>query len=118
MGQTEYKFNFGETVGSKPTDLMNGLSYKQPIRDNPLKYGTNQLWSEIPNYQGFKPSGWSFNELQSKIEKRSAINRGDKKANLIENYHIENPGYAGHKPKFSSNEARIRQTCFGDLPKN
>ncbi len=45
MGQTEYKFNFGETVGSKPTDLMNGLSYKQPIRDNPLKYGTNQLWS-------------------------------------------------------------------------
>ena len=45
MGQTDYRFNYGESIGSSPLDLMNRVSYKQPIRDNPLKRGTNQLWS-------------------------------------------------------------------------
>lgn len=45
MGVTDYKFNYGEKVGSSPMDLMNRVSYKQPLRDHPLKRGTNQLWS-------------------------------------------------------------------------
>ena len=57
---TDYKFNYGETVGSSPMNLMNRVSVKQPLRDHPLKRGTNQLWTEIPNYQGFKPSELSF----------------------------------------------------------
>lgn len=55
-GQTDYRFNFGDKIGSKPIDLLGRESNKQPIRDNPLKHGTNQLWTEIPGYQGFKPS--------------------------------------------------------------
>ena len=54
-GNTDYKYNFGE-IGQSPQDLMNRVSIKQKVRDDPLKRGTNQLWSEIPNYQGFKPS--------------------------------------------------------------
>jgi len=41
-------------------DLMSMVSLRQPLRDNPLKRGTNQLWTEVPNYQGFKPSELSF----------------------------------------------------------
>jgi hypothetical protein len=55
-GITEYKFNYGEKIGDSPMDLMNKYSMKQPFRNNPLKRGTNQMWTEIPNYQGFKPS--------------------------------------------------------------
>ena len=44
-GCTDYKFNYGEKVGSSPQDLMNRVSVKQPLRDNPLKKGTNQLWT-------------------------------------------------------------------------
>lgn len=45
MGVSDYKFNYGENIGSTPLDLMNRVSYKQPVRDHPLKRGTNQLWS-------------------------------------------------------------------------
>ena len=45
IGCTDYKFNYGESVGNSPMDLMNRVSIKQPIRDHPLKKGTNQLWS-------------------------------------------------------------------------
>lgn len=46
----------GEKIGSKPTDLLDIYSKKQPMIENPLKRGTNQMWTEIPGYQGFKPS--------------------------------------------------------------
>lgn len=45
FGQTDYRFNYGESIGSTPMDLMNRVSYKQPLRDHPLKRGSNQLWS-------------------------------------------------------------------------
>lgn len=57
---TDYKFNYGQKIGSSPFDVMSMVSVKQPVRDHPLKRGTNQLWTEIPNYQGFKPSELSF----------------------------------------------------------
>ena len=57
---TDYKFNYGQKIGDSPLDIMNMVSIKQPVRDHPLKRGTNQLWTEIPNYQGFKPSELSF----------------------------------------------------------
>lgn len=59
-GITDYKFNYGEKIGNSPFDLMDMVSVKQPVRDHPLKRGTNQLWTEIPNYQGFKPSELTF----------------------------------------------------------
>lgn len=57
----------GEKIGSKPTDLLDQYSTKQPLIENPLKKGTNQMWTQIPGYQGFKPSEIPFNELKSKI---------------------------------------------------
>ena len=115
LGATEYKFNFGEKIGSSPMDIMNGLSYKQPLRDNPLKRGTNQHWTEIPNYQGFKPSAISFEEIQKKINCRPGVNRGDQKLLLSENYHINVPGYSGFKPKNqgNGNGQKLKESCFG-----
>ena len=55
-GLTEYKFTTGEKIGSKPSDLLDKFSQKQPLIENPLKRGTNQMWTEIPGYQGFKPA--------------------------------------------------------------
>jgi len=43
---------------------MTMVSVKQPLRDHPLKRGTNQLWTEIPNYQGFKPAELAFREYE------------------------------------------------------
>lgn len=98
---TEYKFAMGEKIGAKPTDLLDQLSRKQPILENPLKRGTNQMWTEIPGYQGFKPAEIPFNELRSKIEERRSQDKGNKKLNLTENYHINVPGYSGFKPMYN-----------------
>jgi hypothetical protein len=60
-------------------DLMNQFSTKQPIRNNPLKRGTNQLWTEIPNYQGFKPGELPFPDYQQKMEHRKYVDKGNLK---------------------------------------
>jgi len=44
-GVTDYKFNYGEKVRSSPLELLNRETSGQPIRDHPLKHGTNQLWT-------------------------------------------------------------------------
>lgn len=56
IGVSEYSFSIGDKIGSSPFDILNSESGQQPLRNNPLKQGTNQLWTEIPGYQGFKPS--------------------------------------------------------------
>lgn len=111
-GVTDYKFNYGDKIGASPFDLLNQTSFKQTLRDHPLKHGTNQLWTEIPGYQGFKPAELNFSELQSKIEARQNIEKGNLKLNLIENYHVNVPGYAGFKSKFKINENQLRESCF------
>lgn len=45
IGVSDYKFNYGEKIGSSPIDLMGRVSIRQPLRDHPLKRGTNQLWT-------------------------------------------------------------------------
>ena len=59
-GVSDYKYNFGEKIGAKPLDILSKDGSSQPLRDHPLKRGTNQLWTEIPGYQGFKPSELHF----------------------------------------------------------
>jgi hypothetical protein len=44
-GVTDYKYNFGEKIGNHPKEILNEQSIRQPIKDNPLKHGTNQLWT-------------------------------------------------------------------------
>lgn len=79
VGCTDYKFNYGEKLGTSPQDLLTRVSVKQPLRDNPLKKGTNQLWTEIPNYQGFKPSELPFKTYEKKIEERRLQEKGNLK---------------------------------------
>ena len=59
-GVSEYKFIVGDKIGSNPTDMLDQYSKKQNLVNNPLKHGTNQMWTEIPGYQGFKPSEIPF----------------------------------------------------------
>lgn len=112
LGITDYKFNYGERIGHDPKEILNQSSSKQPIRDHPLKYGTNQLWSQIPGYLGFKPAQAPFQDLKSKIESRQQVNRGDKKLLLSENYHVNVPGYGGYKPRVNVGTADMRESCF------
>lgn len=58
---------------------MTMVSVKQPLRDHPLKRGTNQLWTEIPNYQGFKPAALPFKQYEAKIYERNNIDKGNLK---------------------------------------
>jgi hypothetical protein len=89
-------------------DLMNQFSVKQPLRNNPLKRGTNQLWTEIPNYQGFKPAELSFKEYKDKIEQRPKIDKGNLKLQTADNFHTQVPGYGGFKPKFQKTSGQLR----------
>ena len=91
---------------------MNRVSYKQPLRDHPLKRGTNQLWSEIPNYQGFKPSELSFKDYQTKIEKRNEQNKGNLKLEVSDNFLVQVPGYGGFKPNFQKTAINLRDSCL------
>ena len=75
-GSTDYRFNFGEKIGAQPKDLLSSNTTKQPVRDNPLKHGTNQLWTEIPGYQGFKPAELHFQQVKGKMEGRTGQGRG------------------------------------------
>jgi hypothetical protein len=44
-GTTDYKYNYGEKIGSHPLELISHEGSGQPLRDHPLKHGTNQLWT-------------------------------------------------------------------------
>ena len=107
-GVSDYKFNYGENMNSTPLDLMNRVSYKQPVRDHPLKRGTNQLWSEIPNYQGFKPSELSFKEYEKRLGEREKNQKGSLKLEVTENFLVNVPGYGGYKPHFANQSSKLR----------
>ena len=117
VGVTDYRFNYGEKIGSHPLQRLNETSSKQPIINHPLKHGTNQLWTEIPGYQGFKPAQLEFDNLKGKMEQRENMNRGSAKLNLVENYHVNVPGYAGYKPKFNIDTNQLRDSCFTSTKK-
>lgn len=46
------------------------------------------------------------------MAQRASVDRGNKKLNLMENYHVNIPGYAGFKPKYSINNNQLRESCF------
>ena len=47
---------------------------------------------------GFKPSEVPFGEVKQKMETRKNEDRGNKKLQLGDNYHVNLPGYGGYKP--------------------
>lgn len=54
MGPSEYKKEFG-ILGEKPLDKYVDKNFPQKVRELPLKMGTTQATSHIPNYTGFIP---------------------------------------------------------------
>lgn len=77
-----------------------------------MKHGTNQLWTEIPGYMGFKPAEMPFQEVKDKMDSRKVVDRGEKKLQLGDNYHSNIPGYGGYKPMINVGKAQIRESCF------
>lgn len=51
------------------------------------------------------------------MEQRENMNRGSNKLNLVENYHVNVPGYAGYKPKFNIDTNQLRDSCFNSVLK-
>ena len=111
-GVTDYKFNYGEKIGTSPMDIMNRVSVRQPLKDHPLKRGTNQLWSEVPNYQGFKPSELTFKEYKERINSRKQAPKGNLKLQTTENFLVNVPGYGGYKPHFENQSSKLRGNCL------
>jgi len=46
------------------------------------------------------------------MEERRIQDRGNKKLQLGENYHVNIPGYGGHKPTANLSNTKIRESCF------
>jgi hypothetical protein len=79
---------------------------------NTLSVGTTKVTTHIPGYNGFIPKT-DFNPLAvaqaSTLDARETI----VKQNMIENYSVKLPGYAGHKPMNGNNErGLIRPNCL------
>lgn len=77
-----------------------------------LTVGTTKTTTHIPGYNGFIPKT-DFNaaavEQASTLDTRNTII----KQNMIENYSVKVPGYAGHKPMNGINERGvIRPSCL------
>lgn len=70
------------------------------------------MWTQIPGYQGFKPSEIPIEVLKQKLDERNSVNKGNPKINLTENYHVNVPGYSGFKPKYSDLSDKLRTSCL------
>jgi hypothetical protein len=46
------------------------------------------------------------------MAERKAVDRGDKKLQLGDNYHVNIPGYGGHKPMVNVGKLQARESCF------
>ena len=57
---------------------------------------------------GFKPAEIPLGELKAKMEERKGQDRGNKKLQLGENYHVNVPGYGGYKPMINVGNTQIR----------
>lgn len=71
--------------------------------------------THIPGYNGFIPKA-DFNgeavKQASTLENRNTI----VKQNIIENYQVKVPGYAGHKPMNAINErGNARPNCLNTI---
>ena len=90
-----------------PTD-----SESQGNEHHDLTVGTTKTTTHIPGYNGFIPKT-SFNP--NAVKQASNLNARNTivKQNMIENYSVKIPGYAGHRPANGINEkGAIRPNCL------
>ena len=77
-----------------------------------MTVGTTKTTTHIPGYNGFIPKT-DFNP-QAVQQSSTLVNRNTiVKQNMIENYQVKIPGFAGHKPANAINEkGTIRPNCL------
>lgn len=109
--KTESQMSLG-VHGHNPRDKLPNNAEMQGNEHHELTMGTTKTTTHIPGYNGFIPKT-DFNA--SAVNQSSTLNARETivKQNMIENYSVKVPGYAGHKPANGQNEKGvIRPTCL------
>eukprot|EP00828_Plagiopyla_frontata_P040052 TRINITY_DN5315_c0_g1_i5.p1 TRINITY_DN5315_c0_g1~~TRINITY_DN5315_c0_g1_i5.p1 ORF type:complete len:287 (-),score=46.61 TRINITY_DN5315_c0_g1_i5:33-833(-) len=108
---SEYRTKFGK-MGSKPFDIMDQTSNKLARIEDDLKMGTTQCCQHIPGYTGYVPAvktaTLAYEHGKGENPRQTFI-----KQNILENYSLRIPNYAGYVPTNSCNlKGNLRQHCF------
>jgi len=109
--QTEFQKSIG-THGHVPRNKLTSESEMQGNEHHELTVGTTKVTTHIPGYNGFIPKT-DFNP--GAVQQASTLNTRQTiiKQNMIENYQVKIPGFAGHKPANGINERGvIRPNCL------
>lgn len=109
--ETEFQKSIG-THGHNPRAKLNGDAEMQANEHHELSVGTTKTTTHIPGYNGFIPKT-DFNG--SAVQQASTLGARNTivKQNIIENYQVKTPGYAGHKPANGVNlKGAIRPNCL------
>ena len=109
--QTEFQTSIG-THGHNPRVKLPSEAESQGNEHHELTVGTTKTTTHIPGYNGFIPKT-DFNDAavaqSSTLGNRNTI----VKQNIIENYQVKVPGYAGTKPMNAVNErGTFRPNCL------
>ena len=103
------------TYGHNPRNKLPTDADCQGNEHHELTMGTTKTTTHIPGYNGFIPRT-DFNP--SAIQQSSTLGARETiiKQNMIENYQVKLPGYAGHKPSNAINEkGEIRPQCLNTM---
>jgi hypothetical protein len=84
-------------MGHNPRYKLNHESEKMANREDELTIGTTKTTSHIPGYSGYIPNV-DINENAVKQSKGESIRNTIVKQNIVQNYNVKLPGYAGNKP--------------------
>jgi len=106
MMMSFYQREFG-TYGSNPRHRIQHGDTKLPVQKSDLTVGTTKGTSHVPGYQGFLPT--NTNNPKVAAVEAGTSNRSVDKTNITEIFHLNLPGYAGHKPSCASNDRGPRQ---------
>lgn len=94
--------------GSDPRDKVAAGSTKCPLFKSSLTAGTHKGTLHPPGYQGFIPSYPGFSGALNRIEQGETLRSTDK-TNIVQIFHKNLVGYAGHVPMSVTNELGPRK---------
>lgn len=103
---TTYRDNYGR-YGSNPRDRLRMSDSKLPVFKTPLTAGTHKGSAHIPNYQGFIPANPS-GPCSRRVAMGESLRSVDK-TNLVDVFHRDLVGYAGHVATSFRNDFGGRQ---------
>jgi len=107
---TAYRDHFGR-YGSNPRERVRSDETKLPVFKTPLNAGTPRGTAHMPGYQGFIPSKPTGPESERVAAGECA--RSIDKTNIVEIFHRNVVGYAGHVPgSFRNDFGGRRQTSL------